>query len=208
MESACWDARTTDMMVCSSESEYAEEDDEEPERILPPVSNPRQVLVLLLKSYYYVSEDFISRIAPAIGIETEKLTKMIDLLRKRRLERDEHIRELRERLHSQYYRCITFERRLLAAAEGSSREAAMRRCLTKSKQRLTAIRNRLRTIRLDATNRQVAEILGVPKGTIDSSLFAVKLKQGRPAVPAKGEPPAGGRSPNAGNPGTCSFGIN
>jgi DNA-directed RNA polymerase specialized sigma24 family protein len=38
------------------------------------------------------------------------------------------------------------------------------------------MRRRLRSIRLDPSNRQVAEVLGVPKGTIDSNLYAVKSK--------------------------------
>ncbi|MDR1948776.1 MAG: hypothetical protein LBQ38_05240 [Spirochaetaceae bacterium] len=203
IESACWDARAADMMVCDREPEYPE-----PEKALKPVSNPRQILVLLLKSYYYVSEDFINRVAPAIGIEREELTRMVETLRKRRLERDEHIHRLRERLHSQYYRCITFERRMLAATEGSAREALMRRCLEKSRRRLTALRKRIRMIRFDATNRQVADILGVPKGTVDSSLFAVKAKQRSSAAVAEQIPAGAGEIPDLEDPQDCPFGLN
>jgi hypothetical protein len=201
MESAYWDTTVTEMAVCSQEPEYPE-----PEGDLSPVSNPRQILILLLKSYYHVSEDFIGRIAPVVGIEKEKLILMIEMLRKRRQERDEHIRHLRERLHSLYYRCINFERRLLTVTEGSAQELRLRRCLEKSRLRIRTLRERLKAIRLDATNRQVAEILGIPKGTVDSSLFAIKSRQ-KISVPAAGEE-AGAQIFNAEGPADFCFGMN
>ncbi|MDR3144969.1 MAG: hypothetical protein LBU21_01705 [Treponema sp.] len=218
MENAYWDTTAAEMVVCSQEPEYSEPDHAEAdqsetdyaeaERALKPVSNPRQILVLLLKSYYHVSEDFIGRIAPAIGIEKEKLILMIETLRKRRYERDEHVRHLRERLHGQYYRCISFERRLSTVTEGSSREALIRYGLEKSRLRIKALRKRLKSIRLDATNRQVAEILGVPKGTVDSSLFALKSRQKNPALRAAEEPGAANRVFETGGPADYCFGMN
>jgi hypothetical protein len=38
------------------------------------------------------------------------------------------------------------------------------------------MRERLAAIKIEASNRQVARVLNVPKGTIDSSLFALKRK--------------------------------
>jgi hypothetical protein len=203
MESAYLDTTVTEMEVSDPEPEYPE-----PEGDLNPVSNPRQILILLLKSYYHVSEDFIGRIAPVIGIEKEKLCLMIDMLRNRRYERDERIRLIRERLHSLYYRCIHFERRLLTLTEGSVEEIRIRRCLEKGRLRIRTLRERLKSIRLDATNRQVAEILGVPKGTVDSSLFAIKSRE-KISVPGAGK--KGGSMAqicNAEGPADFCFGLN
>ncbi|MDR2402703.1 MAG: hypothetical protein LBD78_01595 [Spirochaetaceae bacterium] len=200
MEDAYRDTTATEMVVYSQEPEYPE-----PEAEMNPAANPRHILMLLLKSYYHVSDDFVGRIAPVIGIEKEKLIMMIETLRKRRYERDEHIRHLKERLHSQYYRCISFERRLLVITEDSAQEALMQRCLEKSRLRIKALRKRLKSIRLDATNRQVAEILGIPKGTVDSSLFALKSRQKNLAHVAAGEPGATDRILNGRN---YCFGMN
>ncbi|MDR1374331.1 MAG: hypothetical protein LBJ24_05100 [Treponema sp.] len=176
-ENACWNARTIDMMVCSHEPEYAENAE-----VLPafkPVSNPRQVLVLLLKSYYFVSDDFLDRIAPAIGVRKEKLRQLVDELRKRRLLRDEEIRTLQERIHCQFYRCVSMTKRAAAAPAGSAFQEKIRRRLIRAEIRLVAMRKRLSGVRLEASNRQVAEVLGIPKGTVDSNLHAVKTKQWR-----------------------------
>jgi hypothetical protein len=173
-EKACWNARTIDLMVCSDEPEYAEKAE-----ILPafkPVTNPRQVLVLLLKSYYFISDDFLARAAPAIGVEKEKLRQLIDELKKRRLGREEEIRNLRERIHCQFYRCIAMTRRVTAAPAGSAFQEKIRQRLVRAEGRLAAMRERLKSIRLEASNRQVAEVLGISKGTVDSNLYALKLK--------------------------------
>jgi cell division protein FtsB len=171
VEYACWKARALEMAVCDDEPVYLE-----PKPVFEPVSNPRQVLVLLLKSYHFVSDDFLTRIAPAIGIPKEKLSQMIEALRKRRIQREEEIRTLQERVFSQYYRCISFEKRILVAPEGSARCDKMERRLVKAKKRLESMRKRLASLKTEASNRQVAKVLGIPKGTIDSTLYAIKAR--------------------------------
>jgi DNA-directed RNA polymerase specialized sigma24 family protein len=48
--------------------------------------------------------------------------------------------------------------------------------LEKARRRLAAMRKRLAAIRMEATNNQVAEIMGLSKGTVDASLHNVKRK--------------------------------
>ena len=170
-EYACWTARAEDMAFEDHEPEYAE--------LHPaskPVSNPRQVLILLLKSYFYISEDFIARVAPCIGMEEERLSRMIDELRDLRLKRDKEIRELQERLHCQYYRCIVFERKLEQAPEGSALHEKMHERVERARKRYASMRKRYGSLRMDATNREIAQVLGVAKGTVDSNLYALKQK--------------------------------
>jgi hypothetical protein len=170
-EHSCWKEQANELSVRDEEPVYSERTS-----AYKPVSNPQQVLILLLKSYYFVSDDFIFRIAPAIGIKKEVLKKMVDELRILRLEKEEKIRGLKERIHSQFYRCISFEQRMISASEGSAFQKKMRERLNRARKRLVSMRKRLAVMRFDATNRQIAEILGVPKGTIDSTLHSAKLK--------------------------------
>jgi hypothetical protein len=170
-EHACWRERANDLSVRDNEPAYGEKGP-----AYKPVPNPQQVLILLLKAYYFVSDDFIARIAPAVGIEKEGLKKMIDNLRILRLEKEEKIQGLRERVHCQFYRCIAFEKRLISAPEGSMIQMKMRERLIRARIRLLSMRKRLAVMRLDATNREIAEIMGLPKGTIDSTLHSIKLK--------------------------------
>ncbi|MDR0450671.1 MAG: hypothetical protein LBH26_05350 [Treponema sp.] len=137
------------------------------------VSNPRQILLLLLKSYYFVSDDFLERIAPAVGMETEKLREMIEKLRDWRSRREEAVRVLRERIVCQFYRCLVFEKRLRSAAEGTARHDQLAKSLKRARDRLAGMRKRLSGIRVDATNQQVADLLGITKGAVASNLYAL-----------------------------------
>ncbi|MDR1618694.1 MAG: hypothetical protein LBS06_06560 [Treponema sp.] len=157
-------------MAADAEPEYGEQ----PPAVM--VSNLRQILILLLKSYYFVSDDFAARAAPIIGMEKETLKGLLDRLRKQRTKRDEAVRNLQERTHCQFYRCIIFESRLRAMPTDLACHAKMKIRLERARQRLTAMKKRLAGIRMDATNRQISELLGVSKGAIDANLHALRMR--------------------------------
>jgi hypothetical protein len=96
-----------------------------------------------------------------------------------RVHRDEVIKELQERVYSQYYRCIAFEKRMYAAPVGSARHEKLKIRLEKARKRLETMRKRFKRLRTEPTNQQVAQVLGIPKGTVDSNVFAIKAKANR-----------------------------
>jgi hypothetical protein len=200
-EFAAWTVHAADMEVRSREPEYSAaaagpSSAGRPERSFSGrpvetaevpqentlVDNPRQILLLLLKSYYFVSDDLIKRIAPAIGMEAEKIKVMVEKLRNWRTRRDDAIRVLQERIVCQFYRCIVFERRLRGAAEGSLRREKLTKSLKRARERLTSMRKRLAGIRVDATNQQVADLLGITKGAVASNLYALKNRYMQPGA--------------------------
>jgi hypothetical protein len=170
IEQTWWDAKADEMMACGEE----EPDYFEPKRDFSAVRNRKQVLLLLLKSYHYLSDDYISRAAPAIGMDREELKNMVDTLRNQRLGQEEQIRELQERVHSQFYRCLAFENRMLAFPPESSHSLRMKKKLEGAKRRLAAMRERLAAMRRDAPNWQIANLIGTKKGTVDSGLHVVR----------------------------------
>jgi hypothetical protein len=189
VEDAVWGAHTRDLILQDQEPDYAEERPAAPQSL----HYARPILMLLLKSYYFVSEDFATRAAPALGLSKEELLRLIGDIRRQRLKRESAVHDLRERIHCQYYRCISFEKRLQAAPEGSSREALLRIRLERGQKRLASMRKRLANIRLGASNSQIAQVLNVPKGTVDSSLAALKARMRRQDA---GEGEDQGTSPN------------
>jgi hypothetical protein len=173
VEYSCWKARALEMEVHSEEPAYLQV---EPEPVFQKMSNPRQILILLMKSYHHISDDFVRRAAPSIGMAKSKLTEILDELRKLRMERDNQIQDLRERLHSQFYRCRAFEKKLESAIEGTIRHEKLSYCLTRARMRLKGLRKKLASVKIEASNRQIALVLGIPKGTVDSNLYALKEK--------------------------------
>lgn len=174
-EQAVWSARIPEMYAHMVEPDYLE--NEKISELEPTLAkNPRQLLVLILKCYYCLSEDAIERLAPILGIETQKLKEMVEKLKGQRYQKDEEIRSLKERIHSQYYRCIVYEKRIKLIPEDSYLHQKVKTRLEKARYRLAALRKKLAAFRKEATNNQVAEIMGLSKGTVDASLYNVKRK--------------------------------
>jgi DNA-directed RNA polymerase specialized sigma24 family protein len=161
---------------CAAEREefYASDGKDGELQPLQGISNPRQILILLLKSYYFLSDKFISRIAPVLGMDKEEINMLIMELRDLRTEREQEIHDLRERVHAQFYRCISFQHRAEAAPANSARQQHYRECLKRGINRLTSMRKTLRTLHVDASNQEIAKVLGVSKGTVDASLFTLR----------------------------------
>ncbi|MDR0451856.1 MAG: hypothetical protein LBH15_02310 [Treponema sp.] len=174
IERSYWNAAAAEMAVHNPEPDYLAET--APKRPFRPIANRRQALILLLKSYCFVSDDFIARAAPAIGVGEEKLMQMVEDMRSIRFEQDLEIRSLRERIYGQYFRCKTFEHRRNTSAEGTPRYYIMQKRLERAEKRLKNMKRALKAIKSGASNRQVARILGVSKGTVDSNIHAVKYR--------------------------------
>jgi hypothetical protein len=99
---------------------------------------------------------------------------MIDEIKKRRAEWEAEIREFVHRVHCQHYRYLAFQKRMNSAQPGSDYHAKMKERLERAKHRFFTMDKRLRGMRMNASNRMVAEVLGIPKGTVDSCLFAMR----------------------------------
>ncbi|MDR0496394.1 MAG: hypothetical protein LBH42_02130 [Treponema sp.] len=170
-EYVCWRARAEEMILHENEPEYEEE---QKEVCIPGDVNPRQILFLLLKSYFFVSDEYVERVAQNIGIDFEMVKKMIDELRERRSVKEAQILDLRERLYCQHYRCLAYEKRLNAAQAGTDYYEKMKNRFERAKRRFLAMKKRLGGMRTAASNRMIAEVMGIPRGTVDSGLFAIK----------------------------------
>ena len=190
IEYSIWSARISDMYIHeesplyiaenpgSSAPVYNKTEDLITQLILEKKGrkNTRRILALILKCYYYVSENFAQRIALAAGIDSKELTEMLSKIRKIREKKDDEIYLIKERIYCQYYRCIVYEKRLSLFEENSIAHEKLKQRLEKAKQRLESMRKRMMSIRMEATNKQVADVIGITKGTVDASLFRLKTQ--------------------------------
>jgi DNA-directed RNA polymerase specialized sigma24 family protein len=173
IEKLWWNTKATEAAAVAEAEEPAYLEDVP---IAVKVPNRRQALMLLLKSYYQLSDLHLEKLAPSLGVRKEELYRMVDELRVLRLNREEIINTLKERIHSQFYRCLSFEKRMKTAARSSAHWHKMKRCLENARKRLASMRKRLQTVRMGASNREIARVMKVSKGTVDSNLYAVRLK--------------------------------
>jgi hypothetical protein len=99
---------------------------------------------------------------------------MIACIKKIRQKKDDAIYYLKERIYCQYYRCVVYEKRMSFIRENTASWEKLNLKLIKTRKRLENLRSRLRQTRTEATNSQVAEVIGVKKGTVDASLHILK----------------------------------
>jgi DNA-directed RNA polymerase specialized sigma24 family protein len=178
-ESAAWMAHAPDLYACESIPEYDElvtlgKKEASPISALP--RNPKQLLILVLKCCSHVSDDFLERVSPRLGIRPETLNGMIARLRERRVKREQEIQLLRERANSQLCRCIVHEKNLRSMVEDSITAQRLKERLERGRNRLAKIRKRLARLRPDPSNLQIAEVLGISKGAVDSALYSLKAR--------------------------------
>lgn len=138
--------------------------------------NPRQVLALTLKCCMFVSDDFCERIAPALNIEPRELKDKVERLRKGIAVRAERRREIETRAATLYYRCVVLEAKLRRTGPGDSMRSELERSLRHTRRCLGSLRSRAAAISLEATNREIAASLGIPKGTVDAGLHFLKKR--------------------------------
>ena len=173
-EYVCWKAKAEDLAVAESEPDYNESHETRKRVSIPNEVNTRQILFLLLKSYFFVSEEFVKKVSQTIGMDAVLVQGIVDELRKRRSDKDAEIMDLRERLHCQHYRCIAYQKRMFYTQKGTDYHDRMKDRYERARKRFYKMKKRLGGIRMSASNRMIADVLGIPRGTVDSSLSAIK----------------------------------
>jgi len=138
--------------------------------------NPKQLLALILKCYYYISDEFIDRIAVHTGLNKKILKEMIDKLRIMREKREDEIYRMKERIYGQFYRCIVYEHRLSYITENTAMFLKLKQRLEKARNRLERMRKRALKIRTCPSNREIAGVIGITKGSVDATLYKLKVK--------------------------------
>jgi DNA-binding MarR family transcriptional regulator len=138
------------------------------------LKNPRQLLILILKCCNYVTADFLEKVSPQLGIKPETLTAMIDRLKKQREKRITELSLMRERIGNQLYRIIFYQKELEALTENNIISQRLKKRLEHGRIKLKRMRRRMARARLDPTNLQIAELLGLSKSTVDCVLFNLR----------------------------------
>jgi hypothetical protein len=179
-EYSTWSARIPDLYVHEEPPDYlCEENDEIFSKLIQEKSgrkNIRRILALILKCYSYVSDDFIEKAALLMEIDKEELYKMLDKIRKLRQKKDDVIYNLKEKLYCQFYRCIVLEKKLSLTKENTLTYNTLEKQLKNGRIKFEKTRIKLSLTRKEATNSQVAKVIGVCKGSVDSSLHKLKKR--------------------------------
>jgi hypothetical protein len=137
---------------------------------------PQQILVLLLKSYNFADMELLEKLAPRLNYSAAELFGMIEKIRSERREKDAKLQALNLRCQRTYFRYAACETQLYATEKSDPEYSRLREKLKQRRLRLFRLRNVIKSRRVPATNKQVAGLLKIPKGTVDSILFSLKRR--------------------------------
>ena len=170
-EYACWQAKAEEMSIHENEQEYSGKTEAVP---IPDGIKPKQILLLLLKTYHFATEDFVEKTARAIGMNSEMIWEMIDRLRELCSDKESEILNMRERVHCQHYRCLVYQRKMSVTQQGTVYHERLKTRYECARKRFFTMKKRLGGMRIAASNKLISRVTGIPKGTIDTDLYALK----------------------------------
>lgn len=143
-------------------------------------SQSKRLLILSLKFSHWLTGKQVQKIARIVGYTYERLLLLIESVRVRVTERfatQRTIIERRNQLYAQLMRAYCDLQSSGGASmvrEGSGVAGNQR--LDKMRQRLQMYNHRADRHRLTPTNKMVANMLNMPKGTVDASMFILKRR--------------------------------
>lgn len=145
------------------------------------ISDPvmaRRLLLLALKASQELDEVTISRIVNLTGVSEAWFREKICDLHSRLDERRKRRMMLRRRRDQAFFRLKLFETRL--KHETNRRELSRLQKLTNQERaHLKNARHELARVPVSPTHRDIAEVLEMPKGSVDSALYYMRTSLGK-----------------------------
>ena len=134
----------------------------------------KRALMLVLKKSRVVSPEDIEALSPMLGCSERWLSSSIAILREKLDEKNEKRKIMEERrnrrflrlcvLHEQFYTCDNCEKRNQLYSD-----------IARTKAYMENLKTRIEQLSDEPTHQEIAEIMNLPKGSVDSGLFYLKL---------------------------------
>lgn len=136
-------------------------------------SQVKKLLILSLKNALYLTDAQIEFISEVTGTESGKLFSMIQHIRTDLQECKNRTKILREKRNRHYVRILSCERRL-ADIDDEGEKSRLVYKLKREKNGLMSTVNQMKQIRNAPTHKDIAHLLNIPKGSIDSGIFYLR----------------------------------
>jgi hypothetical protein len=134
----------------------------------------KRLLYLTMKGALYLEQHHLKRIAYLIGVPYEQLERSASALRERLDSRLERLESLREKRNRAFFKLRCLEQKLAQnSCIETVRNDLMRRIEIERRRMHEAQYEIARTPRMPS-HKDIAEVLGVPKGSVDSGLYYLK----------------------------------
>ncbi len=144
-------------------------------RVIRSDADRRNFLFLLLKCSRSIDPATAAPLAALAGIAAGHLLDTVAALKDMRGSRERRREVFRCRRNRAFAKVRLLETELKVEAD-PQRLAALRDTLCRARKRMQCAAHKMARVGLSPTNREIASVLGVPKGTVDSGLYWLKRK--------------------------------
>ena len=135
----------------------------------------RNFLFLAMKCARTIGPENAPLLAAVSGVDENRILGLSALLREMRAPRELRLEIFRARRNRAFAQSRLLETELQSEVE-PERAAVLRASLAKARRRMRAAMIRMARVKLAPTNLEIARVVGVPKGTVDSGLYWLKRK--------------------------------
>lgn len=136
-------------------------------------SSRKRLEIFTLKNSRTLTSDQISILAPLLGRSTDWLYKVKEELDKNCISRIENRDYLQQRFNRLFIEITKDQKKLTNMEDSNEKDILFEKMMDKQKRK-TSLSQKLKTRNCGPKNEEIAKILGIPKGTVDSSLFYMK----------------------------------
>jgi hypothetical protein len=133
-----------------------------------------KIILLTLKCADELTDSFINRIALRLGTHSAFVFHLIEILRTTMRGRTERIKYLKEKRRQCYFR-IRYFMEARQVCRDRFRAAELEKKILRERKRFEAALRSLSATPRGASHSDIARILGIPKGTIDSGFFYIRM---------------------------------
>jgi len=133
----------------------------------------RRLLYLALSSCEYVSEHIVIRISIMTGIPKLKIEELMKALDERMEKTRARLRMLQTRRNSHYFRIVYVHEELSRNPDREKRLNLMEE-LKEEKRKFERTCEELRNLQAGPSHRDIAEVMGIPKGSVDSGIYYIR----------------------------------
>jgi len=142
-----------------------------------PAMNIKQLLYMLLFCCREIPEDLLVKIQEFYAEYEMDYTRMQEQLLRSCEKKQQELTHLQERRNTLFSQVICIETQLKHEVD-SDRIAALEEDLKRRQQRLSGVISTIKQFHIHPSHKQIADLLGVPKGSVDSGIFYFKKKYG------------------------------
>ena len=144
-------------------------------RAIRTPADRRNFLFLVLKCARQLDPSRASQLAALAGTAPGRLLDLVGTLRDMRTGRERRLQKFASRRNRAYAKILLMETELRGEVE-PAKIAALRGTLQRARLRMRSSAERMARVGMSPTNREIAAVLGIPKGTVDSGLYWLKKK--------------------------------